>query len=75
MSTRVATIRAYRKASAVVVTVDRGGCRRRYRVTLKRYRALRHWLQFFPHRWAVSGAWGSRSFTASLWAEEVTRPG
>ena len=70
----VATISAYRKTGHAIVTVEREGRPpHRYRVTLRRYHALRGWILFGRHGSRTSGAWLKSSFCAVLWAgKEVT---
>ena len=66
MSAPLATIRAYRKAGGAIVTVERSSGKRRYRVTARRYEALKTWLARKDTR-TVSGAWGSRNFSICVW--------
>ena len=74
LMTPVATIRAYRKTGAAVVTVQREGrTPHRYQVSLKRYHALGEWILFGGHPWRTSGGWMRSSMQAALWAKEVTR--
>jgi hypothetical protein len=74
MSTPVATIKAYRRTGSAVVTIQRNGRPpHRYRVSLRRYHALREWA-LRCHRWRTSGAWMRNSMTVSLWGQEVTHP-
>ena len=75
VTTRVATIRAYRKAGGAVVTVERPDRPpHRCSVTLKRYRPLREWVAFGTYPWKSSGAWLKSSLNACLWTKEVTAP-
>lgn len=68
MSAPVATIRAYRRKGGAVVTIERPDrSARRYRITLRRYHALREWLISGGHPWKTSGAWLRSSVTVSLW--------
>lgn len=62
------TIKAYRVKGGAVVNVVRGSCEpRRYRVSLKRYAALREWTAFGRHHWRASGAWLRTSMTVYFW--------
>lgn len=65
----LASIRAYRRTGGAVVTVERvGRARRRHRVSLRRYAALREWtLAAAARRWRTSGWWGRSSIAVSLW--------
>ena len=68
MSVPLAVIRAYRRKGAAVVIVEREGrAPRRYRVSLRRYHALRDCLASGGHPWKTSGAWLRSSVTVSLW--------
>jgi hypothetical protein len=72
MSTPAATIKAYRRKGGAVVTVTRPGRPvHRYRVTLRRYHALRQWIAFGKHPWKSSGAWLHSSLNACLWANST----
>ena len=68
----VASIKAYRRTGGAVVSVEREGrAPRRYRVSLRRYGALREWTLRRPM--GASGSWLKSSMTANLWAaKEVT---
>lgn len=69
----IATIRAYRRTGGAIVTVDcPGRPLHRYKVSLRRYHALREWAGSDRHPWHGSGAWLRNSMTACLWAKEVT---
>lgn len=69
MSMPVATIKAYRRTGGPVVTVERQGQPpHRYRISLKRYHALRQWAAFGGHPWKTSGSYMRNSLTISLWA-------
>ncbi len=73
-TTLVATIKAYRRTGGAVVTIERQGRPvRRYRVSLRRYHAIREWAAFGKHPWKSSGAWLNSTLTAYLHSE-VTRP-
>jgi len=65
----LASIRAYRRTSCAVVTVERDGrAPHRHRVSLRRYAALREWtLTIAARRWHTSGAWLRSSIAVSLW--------
>lgn len=63
-----ATVRAYRCTGGAVVNVEREGRpTHRYRVSLRRYHALREWTAFGSHPYKASGAWLRSSMTAYLW--------
>lgn len=63
-----ATVRSYRRTGGAVVNIEREGRpTRRYRVSLRRYHALREWTAFGSHPYKTSGAWLRSSMTAYLW--------
>jgi hypothetical protein len=65
----LATVKAYRRTGGAIVTVKHHGRTRRYRVSLRRYHALREWtLTRAAHRWRTSGAWLRASVACSIWA-------
>ena len=67
-ATPIATIRVYRKPGGAVATVERQGrAAHRYRISLKRYQALREWAACGGHRWKTSGAWMRGSMAVWLW--------
>jgi hypothetical protein len=58
MATPIATIKAYRRTGFAAVTVERQGRpARRYRVSLRRYKALSRWAAFGQRTWKASGAY------------------
>ena len=65
----LASIRASRRTGCAVVIVERAGCDpRRYRVSLRRYAALREWsITRAPRYWRTSGAWMRSSVAVMLW--------
>ena len=64
----VATIKAYRRKGGAIVAVERRGWPpRRYRITLKRYHALREWAAFGQRSWKTSGAYMRSRMVVSLW--------
>jgi hypothetical protein len=70
--TIVATVKGYRRTGGAVVTVTRDGRSRRYKVTLKRWHALRNRLNVgLP--WRCYGAWSRSSLDVTVgpgtWAE------
>lgn len=70
----VATIRAYRKTGGAVITVERQGRPpHRYRVSLRRYHALREWT-IRQHEWKTSGAYMRSSMAVSLWTTREPVP-
>ncbi len=67
-ATPIATINAYRRKGGAVVTVERQGRPpRRYRISLRRYKALQEWAAFGEHPWKTSGAYMRSSMAVSLW--------
>ncbi len=66
----LATIKAYRRTSCAIVTIERAGrAPHRHRVSLRRYALLREWtLTRAARRWRTSGAWLRGSIAVSLWA-------
>jgi hypothetical protein len=71
-ATGVATVRGYRRTGHAIVTVTRNGHSRRYRVSLKRWHALRDKLNVgLP--WRCYGAWLHSSMDVTVgpgtWAE------
>jgi hypothetical protein len=60
----LAELRAGRRTGHAVVTVTRAGDTRRYRVTLRRYAALREWTLT---RGCTSGSWLRNGMTVFLW--------
>ena len=63
----MATVSAYRKTGSAVVTVSRGARKRRYIVSLNRWKSLREWTAFGNHPWKKSGAWLRSNMIAYLW--------
>ena len=66
----LASIRAYRRTGGAIVTIVRAGrAPHRYRVSLRRYAALREWtVTRAARRWRTSGALLRSSIAVSLWA-------
>ncbi len=62
----VARFTAYRRSGYAAVTVYRGACVRRYRVSLRRYAALREWTSncTWKHR---SGSWLRHGIDVYFW--------
>jgi hypothetical protein len=70
--TAIATVKGYRRTGGAVVTVERNGRSRRYRISLKRWHALRDKLNVgLP--WMCYGAWLRGSLDVAVgpgtWAE------
>jgi hypothetical protein len=64
---KLAEIRAVRRTGHVVVTVTRAGRARRYRVTLRRYSALREWT-LTRGLDCTSGSWTRHGMILCLWS-------
>lgn len=64
----LATIKAGRRTGCAVVTIERNGCVRRHRVSLKRYHAFFRWTnERCP--WRTSGAWMRHGLDITIWDE------
>ena len=69
-----ATIKGYRRTGGAAVTVERQNRPpQRYRVSLKRYHALREWIPFGGHEWKTSGPWQRNGLATSLWAQQPSK--
>lgn len=65
----LASVRAYRRAGCVIVTVERAGrAPQPHRVSLRRHSLRREWITTrAPIRWSTSGWWARSSIAVSLW--------
>lgn len=69
----IARLTAYRRPGYATVTVYRNGRARRYRVSLRRYAALREWTNVAPFRWKRSGAWLHHGIDVYFWHKAEVR--
>lgn len=72
----LATIKAYRRTSCAIVTIERAGrAPHRHRISLRRYASLREWtISRAARRWRTSGALLRGSIAVSLWPQGECRP-
>ena len=69
----IARLTAWRRSGHVAVTIYRDGHTRRYRVSLRRYAALREWTNIAPLPWKRSGAWLRHGIDVYFWNKAEVR--